>query len=306
MLKGLRLAVVVALLSFVNANADEGFSSAGTDVPANLLSTWNATVKIQKTASLQASNTSQSVSSGTGLIVDFDSATQTVTIITNSHVAGCPRGLKCLYNITAFSDKEEPLSLVGSEHVADFPELDLTVLKAKWKKWSLWSKLMDNKTKLPPPSVATLATAPGDLPLSLEVAAIGYPSLDDRSQTSWQTDRPVDYNKSIKRFSIGIITGKRSQFVYENYPYEKDPHNQNKATVTLQLPYVIKHNADTLKGNSGGPLVSTTGEVIGLVAGIVNASKNYDYCDHSSTGQQPACFYYAVPSDVILEKLGTL
>lgn len=305
MLKGL---MVLILVISSHATADEGFSEAGTPVPAVVKTAWDATVRIQKTITQSIGGGSTSNSMGTGLIVDFDPKTQTITIVTNSHVAGCPRGLKCTYYITVYSDKDDKssFSLPNIQHIADFPELDLTILKAKWEKTSLWPWLTKKTNKLAPPPIATLAVQPQNLPLDSEVIAIGYPNLRLRNKKAWQTDRPDNYDKATKRFSIGKLTGRRKPFISENYVYEKNPQNQNKETVTLNLPYVIKHNADTLKGNSGGPLVSATGEVIGLTTGIVNASKEYHYCDGYSAGQQPTCFYYAVPSDVIIEKLTTL
>ncbi len=270
--------ILVSFVFQLQIQADEGFSEASTAIPPSLQTAWDATVRIKLDLWQNSKITPQG--QGSGVVINYDFNKKTAIVVTNGHVASCPGG-QCVYNVIFFSDKKASKTLNSVKLLKDFPTLDLAFLEVS----------MGDLV----PSVAALRETTIDL-LGSEVAAIGYPGLYLRNKKTWQNSPPQDASKSIKRFSAGEVL-KRRPLNFANYPYGLH------TTTTLSVPYVLTHNADTLEGNSGGPVVETqSGQVVGLNTGILNPSKNHQHCESAVLEQTLNCSYYLIPSDLIIEK----
>ncbi|MEQ1876214.1 MAG: trypsin-like peptidase domain-containing protein, partial [Bdellovibrionia bacterium] len=146
----------------------EGFSSGALGLPAALTEAWQATVLIQKT-SRNCSDREDSRSWGGGVIVNFDSRSRTVVIVTNSHVInGCRGGNTSMEIGFQRNDNSDDRDFTGSFKVlSDSPGIDLAVIRAEVPK----------KVN---PAVARLVLP---VPTST-VFAIGFPDLKARKDWS--------------------------------------------------------------------------------------------------------------------------
>lgn len=253
------------------AIADEGFRSDFTALNPSLLRVSQATVSIERIASPLGSSISMD-SSGTGVIVG-KSAKGRPVIATNGHVAGCPQGYHCTYSVTGESFHSSA-SIVSSKLSTDAVLLELG------------SAVNVNPVKLYPD--------PLQLKQGSSVMAVGFPVLTERSEKFWKTPRPKDYKEKRKRWSVGDFQGYRA-VIDEHYPVI-----EGKVSTSVRIIPALRHSADNVRGNSGGPLAIDSGEVIGLVTGVVNPPSGNAYCDPNTS---TSCQYYAVPSSVLIKML---
>jgi S1-C subfamily serine protease len=176
------------------------------------------------------------------------------------------------------------VSLARIRFIKDFPGTDLAFLEIEMNGVDF--------------EVAELAT---QLPIENEpVFAVGYPGLRSRSKGAWVGTRPADYKKNIKRISTGKVTEIHSSIEFPKYPYHQT------LTTTLRLPTAIFHSADILSGNSGGALVNGAGKLVGLPTGIFNNPSDNRHCGNPNEAATKDCYYFAVPSTLVLAHLSEI
>jgi len=285
---GVELIFVFSLVLFstVNAHSTEGFSEVSTPVPSEITNVWNATVRVNATQIKNLNSHSQTA--GTGIVISYNSSTREGIIVTNGHVAGCQHAKACNYQITFQTTELQKSLSTTAKLVGEYPHLDLAYLKF----------IAPKKIE---PTVAEFDNNARDIAINSDVVAIGYPDLPTRSKEVWKSGRPEGFRKKIKRYSTGQALGIRKNLINDRYPYTPD------LAAYVNFPYVIKHNADTLKGNSGGPLIElATGKVIGINSGIIESPDGSPHCESQNNHSTPGCVYFSIPSDVVLSKLPVL
>lgn len=257
----------------------EGFSELGAPVPENIKTSWNATASIEATFSNGAVSKS---SKGTGVLIDYDQETQTGYVLTNGHVAGCPsQKFRCSYWITFFTETKTTISSQNIKLKKEAPEYDLALLEVKFKK----------DVNLKP---ARLALSIETINNYEQLYAIGYPNVDSRKKSAWTAKKPNDSSRRIKRFSFGQKLLVRKNVTHPKYPYAAE------TTTHFDAEILLTHNADTLKGNSGGPIVlASSDEIIGINSGVFMPAKGNRHCESNTDKDTPGCTYFAIPADLI-------
>lgn len=268
------------------SHALEGFSNANETPQAHLEEAWEATVELRRVVKKVGSSQSFGREIGSGVVVSYSATRQTAIIVTNAHIGGCVTPYKCQYDVSFFTDKKSQVTFNGSsvKKLKDFPSYDLAFFEIELK-----NKLV--------PQVARLASVTHHFLKGSTVVAIGHPDLSLRKNSHWVGTKPSGSKKHTKRFSEGQTLGTRPQMQFSGYPYVANTKSQ------LNLSYAILHNADTLGGNSGGPLVNSHGEVIAIVTGKLNMPPGHPHCESPHDSHTPDCIYFSVPSDLILKKL---
>ena len=133
---------------------------------------------------------------------------------------------------------------------------------------------------------------PGDMSRGDEVVALGFPVLWARVR--WVENPPDDYRRLRRRWSSGELLRE-----HRSYPlYVGRDHQQRPVDVIL-------HDADLLPGNSGGPLVASTGEVLGIntAIGRLGWVDGFSYCAEAQE-EGARCLHLTVSSDEILVAFG--
>ncbi len=173
---------------------------------------------------------------GTGVVI-----VESGLILTNLHVVQSAQSIKIVFH----DGHESPAKIVSIQ-----PEHDLAVLQA--------SSLPDDL------KAATLRSTndlmPGDL-----VVAVGF---------------PFGIGPSV---SAGVVSGLKREFQSSERGERRDEkQNENPSAKSAKadqqneskkpLRNLIQFDAAANPGNSGGPLVTAEGEVVGIVTGILNPS----------------------------------
>lgn len=259
----------------------EGFSNGRQGLPAFAQEAWAATVYIERVTT-KCPDKPDARHWGGGAVVQYDRAAQSAVVITNSHVMnGCGK-LKISFGFHK-SIQDDGTKKSGSFRVLfDNPYIDLAIVRVQ----------------LPSgvnPAVARLALPVSETP----VLAIGFPNLNQRK--TWNVKKP---NGGVKqRYSTGYVRS-----VAPNYPVK---------VVGRKIHYapVVIHSADNLPGSSGGPLINSNGEIVGLDTSIGRPKTpdgrslghdDYFYCANQPATATFSCSNSALSSEIILRELGKL
>jgi hypothetical protein len=122
--------------------------------------------------------------------------------------------------------------------------------------------------------------------------AIGWPNL--RAREHWNVSPPPDHKALLRRFSRGYKVK-----VHNQYPFRAE------ARRLMERVSVVLHNADLLPGSSGGPLINTRGQVIGLNTRILYpGGPTTRYCCARADDHEPGryCIHLAVSSHELVHE----
>jgi S1-C subfamily serine protease len=260
----------------------EGFSASSVGLSEAMLDAWRATVLIEGEAIVRQSHDDPRVRTnrGSGVVVRFNDSSRTAIVVTNAHVLRC-REQTCIPQV-GFSVRENPDRHVWSSETR-----------------IVWSEISRDlafvEARVPPDAeVRELRLAASDCigAEAPDVVAIGWPDL--RVRTSWGVEPPDNAADHVKRFSIG-------KFLTALGSYRPRPQTKNQ----MERMSVLFHNADVLPGSSGGALVNTRGELLGInthVVGDTDRSVHNQYCarreDH---GMGEGCVHLAIASSEVVE-----
>jgi S1-C subfamily serine protease len=288
-----RILVVCALLAAAGplcadpgsqVSTTEGFSESVEGLPEFAAEVWSATVLVDNATIARGSNPTvvdRGQTWASGLVLDItdgpNERQKFALIVTNAHVVRCDQ-MQCHPRVR-FGD-----SLNGSgewsyevEIVSETPAKDLAFLRV----------LIPDGV---PTSVARLAPLAGDRG---ELLSIGWPNLKLRKK--WHGARPRNRGRISKRYSNGSLKDE-----VPRYPFRAHP-GQDAERLS-----VLFHSADVLPGNSGGPVIDTTGAVVGLNTKIVTTSQNRTdplaYCYADPEVANVPCFYLALSAEEISEE----
>lgn len=266
-------------------SSPEGFSCSGKGLPRKAVRVWNATVLIRGQAVLGDTSGDLRLHStaGSGLVLEMDQRRGTALVVTNFHVIHCVDRL-CTLRIGLAADDAPGQELWTNEvHVkASDPDRDLAFLQVRLPKG-----VTVDVPRLA--SVSCLANGDG------KVLTIGWPDLTLRQQ--WGVDPPANADEHVKRYSHGM-------FLVDIASYQ--PHTASGRV--LHRMDVIFHNADVLPGNSGGPLLTADGLVVGINSQVVGTapSPGHRYCARRSALDHDGCAHLAIPAEEIAEDMERL
>lgn len=291
---GAFLYLIISTSIYTYAQNFEGFS---TDAPASpaIKRVWDATARIRNTGNFNKVDKDTgrfqvlaSSSEGSGVLIKkIDS--RIALVITNAHVASCPPRGRCRLQVNFEIDGRS-----------------VSTLSAKVKDLVLTKDIALVEVKFRESDLAKIEAAPLALSSAITdtdtVYAIGYPKLSLRKKTEWQVTVPGNYSSKLKRISQGRKVEVLSSVSADEYQYS------DGRVFQFSVGPLIIHSADTLSGNSGGPLVNDRGEVIGLNSGIEFGSgpKHYRYCYPHGTYSNVnlGCSYFSISSDVLISNFG--
>jgi len=212
---GILLAPRIAPASEPQVAPEEGLRSA---VDAAIRSVYPALVRIHVVGAYYDDGREiKSESSGSGVIISPDGY-----VVTNHHVAGKPRRLRC-----TLSDKRElDARLVGTDPLTDI-------------------------------AVIQLQTVPGTDLAPLPVARFGDSDHLEVGDRVLAMGSPLALSQSV---TLGIVSNLEMTMPELFWPstFELDGEE------TGSLVKWIGHDAQIFPGNSGGPLVDLSGEIVGI------------------------------------------
>jgi S1-C subfamily serine protease len=243
---------------------------------------WRATVLIEGAAIVRRPDDDPRVRTnrGSGVVVRFNEGSRTATVVTNAHVLRC-REQSCTPQV-GFSVRENPDRHVWSSEAR-----------------IVWSEISRDlafvEVRVPPEAeVREVRLAESNCvgPDEADVVAIGWPDL--RVRTLWGVEPPDNAGEHVKRFSIG-------KFLTALGNYRPRPDTENR----MERMSVLFHNADVLPGSSGGALVNTRGELLGInthVVGDTDRSVHNQYCARREIqGMGEGCVHLAISSSEVVE-----
>lgn len=273
----------------------EGFSSVAPS-HEGLRRAWNATASITNFGNFDKQKSeigdilviSDSAFESSGaLIQKLDS--KRGLVITNAHAASCPPHKRCRLQIY-FSVDGNRIAARSAKVVAEVLEKDIALIEIEMKDVDL--------AKIPTIEVASVYSSSN----SEVVYAIGYPDLAKRKKLDWQTTQPKNSNSRLKRISNGMQVNILSKVKVPAYSF------LDGRTFRFEAGPILFHSADTLSGNSGGPIVNEKGKLIAINSGIEFGSepKHSRYCfqNGSLSLVDLGCSYFAVSYDEFATNFG--
>lgn len=284
-------------LFILSASANVNYEGFSTVEPSDdkIKLVWDATARIRNIGNFDKIDKStgdiQTVASsfeGAGVLIQKLNSTNAL-VLSNAHVVSCPPAKKCRLQVS-FTINGSRLSANNSRLIQEALTKDIALIEINMSE--------ENLAKIPVAPMASVHKILEDQ----RVFAIGYPQISLRKKSEWQTQVPENYNSKLKRIS----SGQRIKLL----PYISAPEYQyiDGRTFHVQVGPILIHSADTLSGNSGGPLVNANGEVIGLSSGIQFGSnpKHNRYCfiSGSDSSENLGCSYFAISSNAIATNFG--
>lgn len=263
----------------------EGFSDSRKGLPRRAVSAWNATVliKVQRVLGGYSGPRRLRPVTGCGVVVDVDERRRTAVVVTTGHAIRCAdRICDIAVGLVAGDGSDEEVWTGRVRLTASDPGHDLAFLEVR-----LPAGVRVEAARL----ASTSCLRDG----GRGVLAIGWPDLTVRQD--WGVDPPANFAERVKRYSYGI--------------YLTDIADYRAATASggaLDHMTVIFHNADVLPGNSGGPLVTTDGLVVGINSRVVGeGSPGHGYCARKSLLEDATgCAHLAISSEQVAASMKRL
>jgi S1-C subfamily serine protease len=287
-------AFVLVLLALPPAEADtmsgaetapcspEGFSTSWDGLSEPVLDAWLATVLIQGQAIVAHSGDDPKIRTnrGSGVVVRLKRGGRSAVVVTNAHVLRC-RERVCNPQV-GFADREDPggqvwtdeARVIWSDDARDLAFVEVRVPRHAEVKQARFASTdcIDSEAR--------------------DVVAIGWPDLTSR--TRWGVDPPQNSSDHVKRYSTG-------KFLISLGSYRPRPQVRHK----MERMSVVFHNADVLPGSSGGALVNTRGEIVGInthVVGNTDRSVHNQYCARQEIHEPGSgCVHLAIASTEVVE-----
>jgi S1-C subfamily serine protease len=263
----------IALLVAVTGTAAAPQKNAGSygkdEVPPEALAGWTATVLIERevVASREGRIFQNEKHRGSGVIAkiyDHDDGREAI-VVTNAHVVQC-RQLMCRTRV-GFGSGTAMVWSSRVERLATIPEKDLAVLRVR----------VPTRAEAGEARFASFQASSGDRRLF----AVGWP--DAWSRRRRVDERPKDRRRREKRVSEGRLIHTPLRFPFKSR-FCSEPTAMK----------VLLHNAETMPGNSGGPIVDGRGIVVGLNTATL---KSENQSGPSRT------VHLAIPAEAIVEEL---
>jgi len=261
----------------VTAFSPEGFSASSEGLPAQAADAWRATVLIEGRMVIWKAGVDPLIRTkrGSGIVVKLDGRRRRAVIVTNAHIITC-EDRACKIRL-GFGD---PFSAEGPTWTRDVRVVSLDSTK----------DIAFLDVEVPggaEPQVARFAAAACNEAGEARVVSIGWPDLTTRKK--WTVSPPTNHENHVKRFSVG-------NFRLWLRGYQLRPEVDRM----LQKMPVVFHNADVLPGSSGGPLVNSNGEVVGINTMIVGQSETPDhhqFCARRDPHKPAECVHVAIAAD---------
>lgn len=260
----------------------EGFSASSEGLPAQAADAWRATVLIEGRMVIWKAGVDPHIRTkrGSGIVVKLDDNRQQAVIVTNAHIINCEE--KACKIRLGFGD---PFSTEGPKWTGDVRIVSLDSTK----------DIAFLEVEVPggaEPQVARFAAAACNEAGEARVVSIGWPDLTVRKE--WTVSPPKNHEDHVKRFSVG-------NFRLWLRGYQLRPEVDR---MLRKMP-VIFHNADVLPGSSGGPLVNSNGEVVGINTMVVGRSETPDhhqFCARRDPHKPAECVHVAIAADELADE----
>lgn len=155
---------------------------------------------------------------------------------------------------TAFFISEDGM-LLTNKHVVDDLDAEYTVL-------------LNDERRLP---ATVLARDPGNDIALLQVEGSGFKALKLADTNPMLGQRVIAIGNSLGEFrntvSVGVVSGLMRSISAGNGPFGP----------VQQLEHIIQTDAAINQGNSGGPLINTKGEVLGMSTAVAEGAQNIGF-----------------------------
>lgn len=242
-------------ISSISKCSSEGFSESSRGLPEYAADAWNATVLIDVAAVVEKHppRVKLKTRKGAGVVLrvldDPDHRRSTAHVVTNAHILWFGRENTKIR--VGFSKAGAPDQQLWSDRIkllAVNQKRDLAFLEVRIPKGAAMVE-----PRLADPACMDRAK-PG-------VVSVGWPNLSRRKE--WGVPPPGNLDRHVKRYSLG---GFRCTF--------GDYRLTSLPMVGMDRVSVVFHDADVLPGSSGGPLINTAGEIVGINTLVVGNSEN--------------------------------
>jgi S1-C subfamily serine protease len=262
--------------------SSEGFSASSAGLSESATEAWYATVYVE-CRWLTWSEDGRPIrraKGGSGVVVRRDEKRRVAVVATNAHaVMHGDRGCQAR---VAFSDPDLPSKKMWAKKPRVISRNDVKDL----------AFIETDVPKRADARVASFASATCGQPGVGRVVSIGWPDLTIRKE--WGVEPPSNPSDHVKRYSSG-----RFLLYLRSKPVRMDGEALAKRL------RVVLHTSDILPGSSGGPLVNSAGQVVGINTLVLSAVREPDYarfCAMPVPFEAGECVHVATASEEVVEE----